>query len=196
MKIWLVLLCSAVAVSVHAGSVDWTETSDRIDLVIRFEPDQLEQLLKGVRPGTGSFVPVGKPGEPALYAFHSRIAVPSGSAVALSVIERKSTDKQAGIPLFEGGESVSEKTDPYPSEFVRVSKVRTFRQVSYVDLLVFPLQVHSKKGTVEITESCTVSIRFQDGKTGPVVDKPSYERLYDSLFLNSWRQKGGYRRRR
>ncbi|HPR62584.1 MAG TPA: C25 family cysteine peptidase [Thermoanaerobaculia bacterium] len=76
-------------------------------------------------------------------------------------------------------------------EFITISEPKTFRQVTYVDVLIRPvLSLNSKSGT-GVLQSARIELTMTPTQGHPVEDSPEYIRQYSRLFANTWKDKGG-----
>lgn len=165
------------------------ERSDSVSFTLAFDDSATQQLLQGVRPP--GFIPFGKPGSPAVYARVFHVAIPPGSSVSITGVSAASQDRLGTLPRFAPNVPAVAVSNLYPTRRIQVSEPKVFRQVTYVDVLVFPLQV-KEAGRISLARSVNFSLSFSKSASATSVkDAKPFTELYDRFFVNSWRNKGG-----
>lgn len=183
---WAVILVPIVVLPVLTSAQDAaiTEHSSSIDISIHFDPGVSAEILAGAKPGR--LLPYGKPGFPTTYAKVLHVAIPPDSDVSPEILKTDAYWQKAQLKRFQDGEPVE---GTFPTQLYEVSKPKTFRQVSYVDVLLFPVQWDTH-GKSNIVRSITLRLNFSHSSSSfRAEDLPSISRLYDRFFANSWRDK-------
>src|SRR5262249_13862987 len=172
-----------------AQQVSLQEMSGGLSVKITYNDSVREKLIRGERPD--GFAPIGEPGFPATYAQILHVAITPGSEVGVAKGDWSMDLRSASLPVFgPAGTRLSAKVGTvYPQDTIRISQPKVFRDVTYVDVLVFPTQWQS--GRVKLARSASFDLTFSKAGISMPVMKPEIAKLYDHFFANSWKDKGG-----
>lgn len=191
-KIFLLIpLVFSVGVSA-AEEVTVREKADGVSIAFVIDQKTQHLLIHGAKPE--GFIPVGQPAEPAIYAKNFRVAIPRGSGVTLRILDQVIEMRSGNLPLFDSGRAnlKAKKLEAlYPAELVHVSSPKVFRQVEYVDVRINPVKVSFRDHRLFVLDQVRFDLSFSKRAGNPIEEQESYARIYDRLFVNSWKDKGG-----
>lgn len=148
---------------------------------------QAEKALLSGKAAEG-YIPYGSAGYPAIFARLIRVAIPPGSAPSLKLVGQDSSKVSSSIHRWEPAAPVAALSSIYPSSSVILSPVKVIRDVSYVDVLVFPIQVDSDHRRLQVHRSLQFAVKFSN-KLVSGYGKRQVRPGFDRLFANSWQEK-------
>lgn len=176
---------------VFAQEVTVQENADGVSVAFVVSQKTQNLLIQGAKPA--GFIPLGQPAEPAIYAKSFRVAIPRGSDVTLRIMEQVTKTRSGGLPLFPSTGKVGAGFKPaptYPTELVHVSLPKVFRQVEYVDVRINPVHVNVRGHRLTLLEHVRFELVFSKRPGNRIEEHESYSRMYERLFVNSWKDKG------
>lgn len=183
LTVFLLLCC----VPFLQAQVSVSQTPDGITVRSSL-PSRAESLLLQSAAPEG-FLPYGTAGDPSIYGRLLHIAIPPGSQVSLRVDADRFVRRAGVLRAFESEAPNSVRNGVYPASPVTISDPKVFRDVTYVDVWVFPVQVDAGKG-LKVHRSLSFTLSFAGGTTASrrQLSGP-FGPTYDTFFANEWRDK-------
>lgn len=114
---------------------------------------------------------------PATYAQVFRVPIPDGAGASVSVTDIRTRFLTTSLSRFEPAAPAVRIRGLYPESPVIVSPPRIYREIRYVDVLVFPFQADASR--TRFHPSIKFVLTFNGGRTdSPAATKSSLNRLF------------------
>ncbi|MEJ5165854.1 MAG: C25 family cysteine peptidase [Thermoanaerobaculia bacterium] len=177
-------------VFLYSFEIKLEEGRGYLRLKISLQDGEIETLLQGKEIEKFSYF-LG-PSEPALTTYSFYLALPEEQDFSYSIKEKEKIKKskipilsEDGFPVFKEYK-VSSKW--FPEESVKTIKSGFIRQVPFKIFQFYPLQI-SEKG-IKINSEVELQIDYDPSTCHKIEENEVFSRIYDSIFLNEWRDKG------
>lgn len=162
---------------------------NHLSFSLSFSASLRSELLQSRKPS--GYVPFGEAGDPETYAKVLHIAIPQGSQIQLTLHELKG-QRTGVLPRSFDGLPLAQKAFSrlYPKQAVWISPPKSFRQVQYVDVYVFPIQWELHSNQIVFRSSISFDLTFDRQPGTRIEEKDEVAKINDRFFYNEWRDKG------
>lgn len=179
-----------LSLNLFSASLKVEEEKNFLNIKISLTENEIELLSSGKRAdGFNYFL---NPNQPALTHYSFYIALPPSPEVSFSYTE-KFEIRNEKLPLLSedgslkyGNYELSE--DWFPSKEAKIFKSGFIRQVPFIIINFYPIQI-SKKG-MKVNKEIEININYNCNSCLQIIEESIFSNLYNSIFLNNWKNKG------
>lgn len=179
-----------IKLPLYAFDLKLQEGAGFLNIKISLENNEIELLAQGKR--TDKFDYFLDPDNPALTCLSFYLALPEDNNIKFSFNYVKEI-KKGRIPLLSKNGDLRYQdyeipNENFPESPVKFIKSGVLRQVPYKIFHFYPIQI-SKNG-LEINKEIEINLTYNPKNLKKIEENGVFSRIYDSLFLNEWRDKG------